>query len=369
MRGKAKMLLLPFNLVWLALILASLFDKNVAYNEDRLMATIHQNLIYALFPGDEFPQTRYTFNAANGFTHWRYNQLVDIAEKDNTTGKPRGSTQSNDAFMYDEWIFLQQNKRIYLQSEWVYRKNDATYIQDEWIRNNVNVGGISDAVSRLINKVEIFTSNNSNLYSCDSTTAENDLKEYDEAQKEIRIRTSLRISPAMPKEEKKKRLSRRKKFLSKFCQCFTPSSTSPPHTSHHDTSTHHEPSTSHPETSTPSRKNHCEELIELIIRCKVFIRDLHSEGGEGSLIDIFSFMNNLEGLGDLKQILNLSTVQSRELDKAINERIYQEHLENKMRKGYKNAIVQGAGPVVLLREKLGLINDRFEKRSECNSSK
>jgi len=249
--------------------------------------------------------------------------------------------------MYDEWIFLQQNKRIYLQSEWVYRKNDATYIQDEWIRNNVNVGGIDDAVASLINKVERFTLENSNLYSCDSTTAENDLKEYDEAQKEIRIRTSLRISPAMPKEEKKKRLSRRKKFLSKFCQCFTPSSTSPPHTSHHDTSTHHEPSTSHPETFTPSRKNHCEELIELIIRCKVFIRDLHSEGGEGSLIDIFSFMEKHEELGDLIQILNLSTVQSQWLDKAINEKIYQEHLENKMRKGYKNAIVQGAGPVGL----------------------
>ncbi|CAK5090097.1 unnamed protein product [Meloidogyne enterolobii] len=63
MRGKAKMLLLPFNLVWLALILASFFDKNVAYNEPRLMATIQQNLIYATFPGERFPQTRYTFNA------------------------------------------------------------------------------------------------------------------------------------------------------------------------------------------------------------------------------------------------------------------------------------------------------------------
>ena len=63
MRGKAKMLLLPFNLVWLALILALNFDKNVAYNEDKVMATIQQNLIYALFPGDKWPQTRYTFNA------------------------------------------------------------------------------------------------------------------------------------------------------------------------------------------------------------------------------------------------------------------------------------------------------------------
>jgi len=62
MRGKAKMLLLPFNLVCLVLILASFFDKNVAINEPRLMATIQQNLIYALFPADRFYLTRYNFN-------------------------------------------------------------------------------------------------------------------------------------------------------------------------------------------------------------------------------------------------------------------------------------------------------------------
>ena len=67
MRGKAKMLLLPFDLVWIALILASFFDKNVAYNEDKVMATIQQNLIYALFPGDKLPQTRYKFNAGGIF--------------------------------------------------------------------------------------------------------------------------------------------------------------------------------------------------------------------------------------------------------------------------------------------------------------
>ncbi|CAK5090110.1 unnamed protein product [Meloidogyne enterolobii] len=107
----------------------------------------------------------------------------------------------------------------------------------------------------------------------------------------------------MPKKEKRRRHSMRKEWLANFCQCFTPS-TSPPHSSHPETSTHHKPSTSHHETSTPNTKNHCEVLIELIIHCKVFIRYLHSEGAEGSLIDIFSFMENHEEFENLIQILN-----------------------------------------------------------------
>ncbi|CAK5090188.1 unnamed protein product [Meloidogyne enterolobii] len=287
----------------------------------------------------------------NEFEEWRFNQLVNIAEIDNNTGMPRGSTQSNDVLMYDEWI--------HLQNEWI-------YVQGEWIQNNLNVEVFDTAVSSLINKVAAFTSNNSNLNSCDHITAEKDLKEYDEEQE--KIRTTLRINRDKPKKEKKKILSKGKKLLANFCQCFTPSSTSPPHSSRHETSTHHKPSTSHRETSPPNTKNQCEVLIELIIHCKVFIRDLHSESGEGSLIDIFSFMEKHEELDNLIQILNLSKIQSKELDKAINERIYQEHLENKMRKGYKNAIVQGAGPVGLYATyklfiegvNVTLVNDRSE---------
>ncbi|CAK5090722.1 unnamed protein product [Meloidogyne enterolobii] len=247
---------------------------------------------------------------------------------------PRGSTQSNDALMYDEWIYLQ---------------NELIYVESELIRNNVNVGVFNAAVTSLSNKVAIFSSNNSNLNSCDHITAENDLKRYDTIQ--VETKEALKESP----EERKKILWKRKKWLSQICQCFTPSSTS----SHHP---------SHQEASTPSTKNHCEELIDLIIHCKVFIRDLHSEGAEGSLIDIFSFMNNHPHLQLLRQILNLSTVQSRGLDKAINEKIYQEHLENKMRKAYKNAVVQGAGPVGLYATyklfiggvSVTLVNDRSE---------
>ncbi|CAK5090120.1 unnamed protein product [Meloidogyne enterolobii] len=332
MRGKAKVLLLPFNFVCLALILASFFDKNVAYNEDKLMATIQQNLIYSLFPGDKFPQTRYTFNADYGFEDWRFNQLVNIAEMDNT-GMPRGSTQSNDVLMYDEWNYLQNTG------------------------NSGVFNGVFDiAVANLSHKVALFTSNNDNINSCDANDVENDLKEYD------RIQNKTKKSLGDGREERKIILSRRKKWLSKICQCFDPS-TSPHHTSHH------EPSTSHHEISPPNTKNHCEALIQLIIRCKVFIRDLHSEGAEGSLIDIFSFMNNHEELGNLIQILNLSKIQSRALDKAINERIYQEHLKNKMRKGYKNAIVQGAGSVGLYAAyklfiggvNVTLVNDRSEE--------
>ncbi|CAK5090187.1 unnamed protein product [Meloidogyne enterolobii] len=240
---------------------------------------------------------------------------------------PRGSTQSNDVLMYDEWIFLQ---------------------------NTGNAGafnGVFDmAIANLIQKVEEFTSNNENIYDCDPDTAENDLKEYDRIQ--VETKEALRDSP----EERKKILWKRKKLLSKICQCFTPSSS----TSHHS---------SHQETFTQDRKNHCEVLIELIIRCKVFIRDLHSEGAEGSLIDIFSFMEKHPPLGHLIQILNFSKFQSKALDKAINERIYQEHLENKMRKEYKNAIVQGAGPVGLYAAyklfiegvNVTLVNDRSEE--------
>uniref|UniRef100_A0A915LCQ9 Uncharacterized protein n=1 Tax=Meloidogyne javanica TaxID=6303 RepID=A0A915LCQ9_MELJA len=317
MRGKAKMLLLPFNLVCLALILASFFDKNVAYNEDRVMATIQQNLIYALFPGDGFPQTRYKFDGTKGLEDWRLEQLNNISEIDNT-GMPRGSTQSNDVLTYDEW--------------------------NAGVSNQV----FHDAVTSLLNKVEIFTSNNDNIYSCNANDVENDLKKYD------RIQNTTKKLLREGREEREVIHSRRKRWLSKICQCFTPS-----------TSSHH--SFQH-ETSTQETIDHCEELIELIIRCKVFIRDLHSEGGEGSLIDIFSFMEKHEELGHLIQILNLSKFQSRGLDKAINERIYQEHLENKMRKEYKNAIVQGAGPVGLYATyklfiegvNVTLVNDRSE---------
>ncbi|CAK5090735.1 unnamed protein product [Meloidogyne enterolobii] len=230
---------------------------------------------------------------------------------------PRGSTQSNDVLIHDEWIYLQ---------------------------NTGNSEVFDNFVISLLNKVAIFTSNNVNFNSCNANNVENELKQYDQIQE--KTREALQKSPG----ERETILSQRKGLLSNLCRCFTRSRAS------------------HQETFSQDRKNHCEVLIELIIRCKVFIRDLHSEGAEGSLIDIFSFMNKHPRLRHLKQILNLSTVQSQGLDTAINERIYQEHLENKMRKEYKNAIVQGAGPVGLYATyklfiggvNVTLVNDRSE---------
>uniref|UniRef100_A0A915NCC1 Uncharacterized protein n=1 Tax=Meloidogyne floridensis TaxID=298350 RepID=A0A915NCC1_9BILA len=89
--------------------------------------------------------------------------------------------------------------------------------------------------------------------------------------------------------------------------------------------------------------------------------DLHSKGSEGSLLDIYSFMENasslnfpkslfnVTALNSLKIIFNLSKIQSKEMDKAIIEVIYNQHLENKKKlsKEYKNVIVEVDGPVGL----------------------
>ena len=88
--------------------------------------------------------------------------------------------------------------------------------------------------------------------------------------------------------------------------------------------------------------------INLIIKSKVFISDLNSEGSEGSFIDIFSFMEKHVELKDLKLIFDLSSIQSIELDKAINEKFYEDHKENKEKvRGYNYAVVEGAGPIGL----------------------
>jgi len=86
--------------------------------------------------------------------------------------------------------------------------------------------------------------------------------------------------------------------------------------------------------------------------------DLHSKGSEGSLLDIYSFMENASSLNfpkslfnvtalkSLKIIFNLSKIQSKEMDKAILEVIYNQHLKNKrLSKEYKNVIVEGDGTV------------------------
>jgi len=102
-------------------------------------------------------------------------------------------------------------------------------------------------------------------------------------------------------------------------------------------------------------------MINIVIKCKIFMADLCSKGTECSLLDIYSFMENSHLLKDskdfstvteldhLKIIFVLTKIQSKEMDKAIIEEIYNQHLENKKKlsKEYKNVIVEGAGPVGL----------------------
>uniref|UniRef100_A0A915NCB9 Uncharacterized protein n=1 Tax=Meloidogyne javanica TaxID=6303 RepID=A0A915NCB9_MELJA len=291
------MLFLPYNLVCYALILAQLFVKTVAHNKFPLVATIKQNLFYAVVPGNEYPQTRYKFNEADGFEDWRIEQLVGIAEIDNT-GMPRGSTQSNDVLMYDEWIYLQNTENF-----------GELY------------GVFDNAVTSLLNKIGEFKNRN-NLIN-------------DKSSKPEKVKKSLKRADG-----------NRPNSLKKLFGCIRPSSND-----EHYLSGGHSPSPNH---SKPQNEQN-EELVNLVIECKVFIRDLHSEGAEGSLIDIFSFMNNHSEMRDLKKISELSKIQTEKLDEAIFKRIYEEHKEKSKS---KRALVQGAGPVEGVN--VTLVDDRSE---------
>nr|CAD2179817.1 unnamed protein product [Meloidogyne enterolobii] len=111
-------------------------------------------------------------------------------------------------------------------------------------------------------------------------------------------------------------------------------------------------------------------MINSIILSKLFIIDLHSNGSEGSLIDIYSFiekgpssrrlikewfgtnkqelLSNISALGALKPIFVLSKFQSEEMDKIIIEQIYSDHVFNKKSsKQYENVVVEGCGPIGL----------------------
>uniref|UniRef100_A0A1I8BBC5 Uncharacterized protein n=1 Tax=Meloidogyne hapla TaxID=6305 RepID=A0A1I8BBC5_MELHA len=116
-------------------------------------------------------------------------------------------------------------------------------------------------------------------------------------------------------------------------------------------------------SSSKQTKEYYEKRINIIIICKLFMIDLHSKGSEGSLIDIYSFMEkgpssqrllkeglllNNAAMGALKTIFNLSKLQSKEMDKIIIEELYNDHLHNRrLRKEYKNVIVEGAGTIGL----------------------
>jgi hypothetical protein len=74
---------------------------------------------------------------------------------------------------------------------------------------------------------------------------------------------------------------------------------------------------------------------KLAIGCKKLLMEILSENGEGIRINIFSFIkidksNEFKWLGKCEQI---SKLQSRELDKMINEDLLEEHMANSPKKG------------------------------------
>ncbi|CAK5090728.1 unnamed protein product [Meloidogyne enterolobii] len=219
------------------------------------------------------------------------------------------------------------------------------------------------AVDGIITKIKKFKSGHNLLKNklCTPEEVKNCLKNGgDEEKNQIDLEKAAR--PEETPEKNKNAKKGIKRTLQKLCVCFGEPSTS------HDKypSAEDEHSLPPPKQSKNIQTDvQYKELINLVIDCKVFIRDLHSEGGEGSLIDIFSFMENHSEMKDLKKILELTKIQTEKLDQAIFKRIYEEH---KKESKSKRAIVQGAGPVGLyatyklfMGVNVTLVNDRSEK--------
>uniref|UniRef100_A0A915N0C8 Uncharacterized protein n=1 Tax=Meloidogyne javanica TaxID=6303 RepID=A0A915N0C8_MELJA len=111
--------------------------------------------------------------------------------------------------------------------------------------------------------------------------------------------------------------------------------------------------------------------VDDILEEKIFMIDLHSKGSEGSLIDIYSFMEKASSLNYKESLFNFTALNVNEMDKAIIEVIYNQHLENKkkLRKEYKNVIVASDGQVGLYAAfelfmegmNVTLVNDRSEE--------
>jgi len=291
----------------------------------------------------------------NGFEEWRLEQLVIIADKDNTK-MPRGSTQSNDALIHDEWIYIKDTKDIkpkyyFLQIEGE-EKRKFYKANLEKLKNSVEV--FKNAVDNIITKIKKFKSEH-NLFTnkCTPEEVKNCLKNGgDDEVDQIEMEEIARPEETTEKNRNAKK-GKGSRYFQKICVCWGEPSTS--HDKHPSGEDEHSlPPPKHSKNIQTDKQ--FEELINLVIDCKVFIRDLHSEekrmdtetglfeGGEGSLIDIFSFMERHSEMKDLKNIFELSKIQTEELDEAIYKRIYEEH---KKESKSKRAIVQGAGPVGL----------------------
>uniref|UniRef100_A0A915N0K2 Uncharacterized protein n=1 Tax=Meloidogyne javanica TaxID=6303 RepID=A0A915N0K2_MELJA len=174
MKGKTKMFLL-FDLFWIALILVSFFDTNGAVDPKEKPTTIQNNLAFAAFPSTN-ESKRYKFNEVEGFEDWRIKQLINIAEIDNSTGQPRGSTQSNDVILFEEFQYILNPENL-----------DKI---EKYFTKNIKIGATefieiyAKAVESITKKSEKFISENfDNETKCEPKDAEDVLmdKELDKA--------------------------------------------------------------------------------------------------------------------------------------------------------------------------------------------
>ncbi|KAI1712058.1 hypothetical protein Ddc_12649 [Ditylenchus destructor] len=121
----------------------------------------------------------------------------------------------------------------------------------------------------------------------------------------------------------------------------------------------------HPDIAKNSALNGIEETLKrevkgkkiggpmhaMVMDCKNFMRNLLSEGGEGSWLDVFTFIHSKDPKKEdewrhLETIHELSKIQSLALDKLTNRLLLKEHMENKPKGiGLHRAVIVGAGPI------------------------
>lgn len=121
-----------------------------------------------------------------------------------------------------------------------------------------------------------------------------------------------------------------------------------------------------------TRKEALKPTLEMIVGAKNFMRTVMSEEGEGSWLDVYSFIKSGDSSHrDLADIDALSIHQSLELDDMINQTLMNEHLANKPKGGHPplKAVIEGAGPnglfsalqLFLAGTHVTVVNDRGER--------
>jgi hypothetical protein len=118
------------------------------------------------------------------------------------------------------------------------------------------------------------------------------------------------------------------------------------------------------------RKRELEPTLAMIVDAKKLMRGVLSEEGEGSFIDVFSFIKSQDpNFANLAHIEALSALQSAELDDRINQEILNEHLDHRGADVPLDVVVEGAGPnglysaiqLFLAGANVTIVNDRGER--------